>query len=267
MQFDGYSKEDLNKTGVYTITSKVNGKIYVGSTAKGFEKRWVQHYWALRTEKHFNIHLQRHVNIHGIESLKFEILEECLPQFVLSSERFWINQLNSVNDGFNKCYPESLKIGKNHPRYITFNQEDKELIINFFCKENKTIREISDIFGYKDTLPIKRVLKEFKVERNSNIRYNKTFFVNQNKKFLKSKLRLKTFARINNIGYARLKSGFRKYELPPYDKKICDKVITNNSIITVETPKLRAIDRLKMWEKKYLKPQNGTNYEIKTLSL
>ena len=69
---------EIEKIGVYTITSRTNGKIYVGSASR-----------------------------------------ERSPGL----ERYWVNQLDSVNDGFNLCYPGSYieKHGLNEP-YIRLNK-------------------------------------------------------------------------------------------------------------------------------------------------
>jgi group I intron endonuclease len=61
------------KSGIYQIRNILDGKIYVGS-AKNLKTRWTTHLWALRSKKHFNIHLQRAFDKYGENSFIFEIL-------------------------------------------------------------------------------------------------------------------------------------------------------------------------------------------------
>lgn len=86
-------------TGVYQI--EINVKLYVGSTTKGFEKRWKSHLYKLRNNTHENLHLQRAFNKYGEEATIFSILEvvENLEE-VISKEQQYIDKLNPA---FNIC--------------------------------------------------------------------------------------------------------------------------------------------------------------------
>ena len=48
------------KSGIYQIRNKINGKIYIGSSAdkKGILQRWKQHVKDLKNNIHHNKHLQ-----------------------------------------------------------------------------------------------------------------------------------------------------------------------------------------------------------------
>lgn len=67
-------KESSKKSGIYKITNKINGKIYIGSTSK-FSVRFCQHYNSLRKGKHHNKHLQAAWNQHGESAFVFEVIE------------------------------------------------------------------------------------------------------------------------------------------------------------------------------------------------
>lgn len=62
------------KSGIYKITNKLNGRIYIGS-AKEFKERWKQHLSSLRNQKHSNKFLQADFNKCGEEVLVFEVIE------------------------------------------------------------------------------------------------------------------------------------------------------------------------------------------------
>jgi len=110
------------KTGIYTIISQINNRVYVGSTTNTFNRRWNQHKSSLRLNKHRNIHLQRHFNKYRINDLKFEILEECDSEYCLSKELYWINLLDSVKYGFNQTYNSISQNGKQNPNYKHFDE-------------------------------------------------------------------------------------------------------------------------------------------------
>jgi group I intron endonuclease len=106
------------KTGVYTITNTVNNKIYVGSTTMkaGFPGRFQRHISYLRYKTHKNTILQNAWNKYGEENFKFEVLEECLSEFCLSTEQYWINVLNVCNRkyGYNIRYLAKSNLGLKH---------------------------------------------------------------------------------------------------------------------------------------------------------
>lgn len=95
------------KTGIYTITNKTTGKIYVGSTHRTFKRRWYEHKNDLRNNKHYNKHLQRAWDKYGENDFLFEILEECETQFCESLELYWMNLLGTLdkNYGYNPMLP------------------------------------------------------------------------------------------------------------------------------------------------------------------
>jgi len=93
------------KSGVYTITNTVNGKMYVGSAQRYFSSRWSDHRRKLRSNTHYNDHLQRSWNKYGEESFRFEILETYPPEYCLQMEYYWVNLLDTVSNGYNADYP------------------------------------------------------------------------------------------------------------------------------------------------------------------
>jgi len=105
-------------TGVYTITNTINNKIYVGSTSTSFREREVNHFSSLRRNCHSNIYLQNSVNKYGINNFKFEVLEECLPEYCVTTEQYWINMLDVTNPklGYNKLYLAYSSLGYKHTK-------------------------------------------------------------------------------------------------------------------------------------------------------
>jgi len=83
-----------NKSGIYSITNKINGRRYVGS-AVNLGKRKNEHFSALRREGHTNAHLQNAYNKHGRDAFEFKVLEYCprKPRLI-SLEQKWMGKLN-----------------------------------------------------------------------------------------------------------------------------------------------------------------------------
>lgn len=82
-----------DKTGVYTITNTINGKIYVGSAAVNFTNRWCDHKKLLNKNCHYNNHLQSSWNKYGKDNFKFEVLECTEPDLAVNVEQYWMNSL------------------------------------------------------------------------------------------------------------------------------------------------------------------------------
>lgn len=85
------------ESGIYTITNIIDGKIYVGSSAKSIKLRISSHKNDLRKNKHKNPYLQNSWNFYGENNFVFEVLEYYPSNLVISMEQYWINMLNVTN--------------------------------------------------------------------------------------------------------------------------------------------------------------------------
>lgn len=94
--------ELLKKKGIYSITNSMNGKKYIGSTAKSFISRFTQHISKLRLNKHHCSHLQFAWNKYGEDIFIFAI-EEVLDNVdnILDKEAEYIERYNSYHTGYN----------------------------------------------------------------------------------------------------------------------------------------------------------------------
>lgn len=90
-----------NKSGIYLITCTSNNKIYIGCAAN-FRKRWIEHKYELRHNKHYNKYLQRAWNKHGEQSFVISILEYCSLDQLVEREQFYIDTWQPFGDkGYN----------------------------------------------------------------------------------------------------------------------------------------------------------------------
>jgi len=79
--------------GIYSITNKVNGKIYIGQS-QNIEFRWFQHKNNLNKNKHVNTHLQNAWNKYGEDNFEFCIVEES-EENLNEKEKHYIKLYNS----------------------------------------------------------------------------------------------------------------------------------------------------------------------------
>ena len=104
------------KTGVYVIQNKTNGKRYVGSAAKGFKCRWQQHRVELRKGTHRNRHLQAAWLRDGEASFVFLICEVTLPEHAVAVEQTMIDFYKAADRryGYNLSPTAGSPLGIKH---------------------------------------------------------------------------------------------------------------------------------------------------------
>lgn len=96
---------NLKQPGIYKITCKVNGKIYIGS-AKCLHQRSRVHFSHLSIGKHKNPHLQAAFNLYGKNDFEFEVIEVVSElKDLLPREQYWLDKTQCYDNsiGFNIC--------------------------------------------------------------------------------------------------------------------------------------------------------------------
>lgn len=108
--------DDDRQTGVYSIRCTANGKVYVGSAAASFKKRWDEHVRDLRNNRHHARRLQRAWNKYGEPSFLFEIVERTEPEHAVAQEHVFINYWKAAdkNHGFNSSPTAGSPLGVKH---------------------------------------------------------------------------------------------------------------------------------------------------------
>jgi len=93
-----------DRPGIYIITNKVTGKVYIGS-ASNISKRIHAHKKMLYANKHWNPHLQSSWNKYGVDSFEFHPLENTQNEndILTVREQFWMDffQCYDNNYGYN----------------------------------------------------------------------------------------------------------------------------------------------------------------------
>lgn len=97
------------KKGIYKITNKINGKVYIGESFD-IESRWRQHINELNNNTHHSYKLQHDWNKYGKDGFKFEIIKDItndtipnydLEMVLLLYEFNEIKKYDSINKGYN----------------------------------------------------------------------------------------------------------------------------------------------------------------------
>lgn len=91
----------LFKTGVYEILNTITKERYVGSASRigksnslsGFYVRFEKHKSLLKSNKHYNIHLQRAYNKYGENNFNFNVLSICPPEYCIKLEQWFLDNL------------------------------------------------------------------------------------------------------------------------------------------------------------------------------
>lgn len=89
--------------GIYEITNLGDGKTtsYVGSSVD-IGKRWSEHVWALRNERHYNSHLQAAWDKYGEGAFSFCVLEQVADtENLLEREQYFLDRAFEVGDTYN----------------------------------------------------------------------------------------------------------------------------------------------------------------------
>lgn len=85
-------------TGIYKITNKNNGKVYIGQSVDISHRRSC-HEYDLKNNRHKNIYLQRAYNIEP-DAFSFEIICYCNEEDLDELEMFYINKYNSADSHY-----------------------------------------------------------------------------------------------------------------------------------------------------------------------
>ena len=151
-------------SGIYSITSKINGKRYIGSTIM-IHKRWLKHLNILKQNKHHSKHLQNHYNKYGKDDLVFTVLEvvekndltlEEHRQQLLKIEQAYLDNWNECHFNGSKLAGSTLGYKKSKSKYYYYNSRDKSYQTSYnvqgkrvpfthHSKEEDAIKEIEYI--------------------------------------------------------------------------------------------------------------------------
>lgn len=148
--------------GIYCITNKINNKKYIGASTD-LDRRKKEHIYKLKNNKHFNTELQRDVNKYGLSNFDFTILDICTAQDLDKKERYYINNFNTMQEGYNKHQGGNWNSIHNPKHHLNVTDEDRL---------NQSIKSNSSNFLNVDIRPNPNLLQgyEYRYRRRYNIK-------------------------------------------------------------------------------------------------
>jgi group I intron endonuclease len=126
-------------SGIYSITSKVSGKRYIGSSIRICD-RWNRHLRDLKANKHHSLMLQRHFNKYGEDDLLFAVVEivdrgelslQDFKQLLLDREQSYLDNWSECP--FN-CLPTAgspLGYKQEGAKYYAYDRRIQQYITRF----------------------------------------------------------------------------------------------------------------------------------------
>lgn len=137
-------------TGIYKIQNKYDGKAYIGRS-NNILLRWQQHIAkgqeVTQLEDSFHFELYRHSDY-----FTFDILELCDESELDKKEQYWIEQFDSINNGYNKINSAIIltpKTNNNRPTQKQIVDKINSLVGRPLTREDK--ESLSEFFNIRDT--------------------------------------------------------------------------------------------------------------------
>lgn len=124
--------------GIYKITNKINGKVYIGQSIH-IERRWKEH-----CRQSTNSVISDAIKQYGKENFIFEVIEECNQEELNEKEEYYIQLYNSiVPNGYNVT-----EISNTDYTSYAFTSKDIILKIIYDIKNtNLTFKEIGNKYN------------------------------------------------------------------------------------------------------------------------
>lgn len=141
---------------IYKITNDVNGKVYIGKTLFGVERRWREHIKDSSRERYKGRPLYRAMNKYGIEHFSIETIEQCTDENASEREKYWIGYYRSFRYGYNATCGGDGKTYVNRALVILLwlANKSRKFIIEFTGYSDVTVKAILNNIGitHKDIL-------------------------------------------------------------------------------------------------------------------
>lgn len=156
-------------SGIYSITSKTNGKRYIGS-ANRICDRWKTHIKSLQNNKHVNQHLQSHFNKHGVDDFLFAVVEvvekgdlslQDFKDLLLEREQVYLDNWEECHFNIKRKAKSSLGHKHTVANYycyhpnnnsygVYYNIDGKSVSLGHFDSENEAITHVDFIKSLSD---------------------------------------------------------------------------------------------------------------------
>lgn len=164
--------------GIYKVTNKVNGKVYIGQSVD-IGRRWRQHMTA-----EDDIYFHKAIQKYGVENFEWEVIEKCKKKDLDEREIYWIEYYDSFNKGYN-CTKggDGVSGGEDHPRWKGGPEHKKEYKKQYYEANKEQIKHQQKQRYEINKEQIKEKAKERSKEYyQSHKEQKKEYFRQRNKK-------------------------------------------------------------------------------------
>lgn len=133
--------------GIYKITNKENGKIYIGQSIN-CERRIKEHCYPNRYKDGLVIDVAIHK--YGVENFTYEIIEECDKENLDEREIYWIAYYNSKKEGYNLTSGgQQNSAGEDNGRALLTEEDVRNIRLAY--AEHKKQKEVYENYKEKIT--------------------------------------------------------------------------------------------------------------------
>ena len=206
----------MKKFIVYKITCKINNKMYIGQTTETLKQRFSRHMGYQKDEHDTKFY--RAVRKYGAENFYIEELDIAKNQTELDEkELYWINKLDTVNNGYNskavkgKCGGDTLS---NHPNKEIISEKIRQSKLGDKnpMRRNGGLRGIRNgMFGrYGKDAPSSRKCVAISVLSNHVIEFDTL-------SDLKNYFKVTTLGMVSSRCSGRTKSAYKGYYFKYYE--------------------------------------------------
>ena len=135
------------KSGIYYIQNTKTGELYIGQSID-VDKRKQQHFGKLKSNTHFNNHLQNSYNKYGEDCFIFSVIEYCDSSQLDDLEQKYMDFFNVQNNGFNICEGGTHKFPNNsNENHGMWREDVSNEILRRLYLEDYNSTQIAQLFN------------------------------------------------------------------------------------------------------------------------
>ena len=163
--------------GIYKITNKVNGKVYIGQS-RDIKRRWYEHRKVKGDYDRHSYPLYSAIEKYGIDNFEFEIIEQCEIDELNNREIYWIDKFNALVEKMGGNGYNLTKGGQLCDTYVGTSDQGKRVyqykLTGEFVAEYRNQQVAARAVGLKSNTAIVRAVKDCTISRGFQWRDFKT---------------------------------------------------------------------------------------------
>jgi group I intron endonuclease len=173
----------MSKGKIYKILNKINGLVYIGCTISSLEKRFQEHLCrCFKTD--YKSKLYNSIKKYGVENFTIDLVKECDLNVIYETEKKYIQEFDSYNNGLNSTYGGEGCLGYTHSPEV--RKKISEGTKNGDSHKGKTYEELYGDRAEEEKIKRKKSVKlkwdgMTEDERNNRVKKTKDAVKNNSK--------------------------------------------------------------------------------------